>query len=169
MPPDSILFRYIHVRALAVRGEPGEQRNAKIILGKMEQEYPGIRQAAAQFDQAQRAERTQGVGAPRKAGPAAGEDPIWWDTLFRYAGQAYENAKGFAETVGNVTVGRELAQHVKSSTKMGRSGNLILSLRLPASVLQKLHRLNLVQQRSFRDALHAMLNEELDAIFGSDD
>lgn len=183
MPPEKDIVKYIKVQAHARRGVPGERDNAKAILSKMEAEYPGIKMAAAQYERRQQAgvspprnpwpsgspfNPRSGAAPPRPAGHGARAAGLSFDELFGY-GQAFVNGFAeFAETIGNVTAGRGLGEHAQVSAKIGKTGSLLLQIKLPAAALEATEHLNTMQMQGFREALHSKLDELLDEVFEGD-
>jgi len=167
MHPENVILRYLRAQELSQKGIDGERVAAKAAMSRIELSHPGIKQEAARYEQQKKAAQIR-APATRSPTPRAPSADIW-DAIFGVAGQAVRRAQGFAETMGNVALGRELAQHVGSSTKLSRSGSLVISIRIPDVISRKLGRLNPIQQRAFRDALHAKLEHEFDVLFGTDE
>jgi hypothetical protein len=92
-----------------------------------------------------------------------------WENIFSWAQTAAQQAYGFAQTVGNTIAGRHLARSsVKGSVRVSRTNHVLISLRMPMETYEAAVTLNVLQLRAFRETLHELLDEELDAIFTSD-
>jgi len=163
---DAIL-KYLKVKALADRGDPGERDNAKRILKKLATENPGIEKAAAQYvkQQAQaEKEATQPEEPVReKPFPFGGN----WEELFNFARTAVNGAYDFANTVANAYAGRQLAEEeVEVVTRSSRSGNVLITFKMTLLAYNQAQRLNLAQKTAFRQVLHEQLAAELDEMLG---
>jgi hypothetical protein len=176
MPDTSTVLKYIKVKALADRGDPGERNNAARILKKIEAENPGIAKAAAQYLRQEQRDEDAGTSDPYAAGtwPESGKSksPFSgnWEEIFDFARGVVNNAYDFAHTVANAYAGRLLAEEaVGSSTRSTRSGNVLISLKMTLTTYNQAQRLNLAQKQAFSQAMHEMLQEELDEMLGDTD
>jgi hypothetical protein len=163
--------KYLAVQALAQQGSPGERDNAARILTRLEQESPGIRQVAADYVRKQQPPPApQGPAAPpgvhykTPQGPPAPRGGTGnWENIFQYAAGWYTE---FTSSVLNTVLGLELARQAKTQTKLNRSGDTVLiTLRVPISTLQDVERLNPGQRVAFEQAIRAMVDAELSALF----
>lgn len=179
MTPEKDILKYLKVKALAERGEPGERRAASRIMAKLEADNPSLARDAASYQRKQ--EQSSGdsppPGQPHPAGVWPKEGAAWgehppphgtgnWENIFKWAGAAFNQAYGFAETVANAVAGRQLAQEARATTKLSRSGNILITIRMPLWVYEQASNLNPVQQQAFRQAMHELLEEELDDFLG---
>lgn len=185
--PEKQVKRYLSIKALAERGSPGERDNARRALRRMEKRFPSIKTEALRFLRKKKAEQdreegstggwswstTDGWGSqprggapppPRPAGGPAGAGN--WENIFSWAQSVAQGVYGFAQTVGNVVAGRQLAEHVRSSVRVSRANNLLLTLKMSMEIYEMATELNPLQLQAFRDALHEKLDEELDGLFG---
>jgi hypothetical protein len=188
----ALVEKYLKVKALALRGSPGEKDNANRILKKLEADHPGISKAAADLLRKQAKESEQEVEPerPKKPKPKKPKAPsgVWpkeeeetenpfesavedfttgnWENLFRNVQAAFYGVYGFAENVAQAYAGKELANEVEVETKMGKTGLIHLSLKLPLSVYNRAIQLNAIQRAAFRQTLHEYLDAQLDALFG---
>jgi len=138
--PEKIVDRYRHVQGLASRGVGGERRNARRILDRLEEQHPGIAQAA------QEAER-QDAGAyapppppsdgwPPSPGPYEGGifHREGWGEVFRDAAReaATAFAAGFAGSSGLTQ--DQAAQLMDAASRVAgrvtRNGNYVVDLRI---------------------------------------
>jgi hypothetical protein len=174
MADTKTILKYLKVKALADRGDPGERDNARRILAKLTEDHPGIEADARRYQAEQEGEDPypsgvwQGNGSHRSADhrPGAGN----WEEIFNFARGVVNQAYDFAQTAANAYAGRILAEeYVESSTRSTRSGNVLISLKMSLPVYNQAGRLNYVQRQAFRQAMHEMLEEELDAMLGEDD
>lgn len=169
MPDTNTVLKYLKVKALAERGDPGEQDNAERILRKMEAENPGIGKEAAQH--LRQTQRDEGVNArdpyTSRSDERRSASNGNWEEIFNFARGVVNNAYDFANTVANAYAGRLLAEEaVSSSTRSTRSGNVLLSLKMTLTTYNQAQRLNLAQKQAFSQAMHEMLQEELDEMLG---
>lgn len=174
------VMTYIKVQAKAEGTTGAERDTAEKILRKMESEHPGVEKLAKAFKAAQ-----ESLHSASAAPEPPHERPVYahpseededesgesgnWENIFRWAGKAMSNVYGFAENMAQAAVGRQLADHVTSSTRKTSAGFVILSLRMPLSAYRYAMRLNSFQKTAFRDALHDMLDDELDNFLGEED
>lgn len=160
MPDEKTIQRYIKVKQLAESGVGGEQRNAEQILRRLEEQHPGISQSAESYLKAQnstnQANGSNGGGFPRS-----------WSDFFRQAESMFETATEFVENVAEVQRGRILAEdEVDCDSRVTRAGNLIIHIKMDLKAYQRATRLNRLQKQAFREALHELLNEQLDGLLG---
>ncbi len=182
MSKERKIDKYLKIKALADSGTGGEQQNAKALLAKMEAETPGIAKAAEVYLRLKNAASGQPTDSPSPRPPPPPPPGVWskeephprtsteaprgnWENIFQWTNFAYESVRNVAETIFEHGSGRELSQHVTSSTKVSRTGNVLLTLRLPLWVQDEAKHLNPVQQLAFRDALHELLDDELNNFF----
>lgn len=160
MPDEKTVQRYIKVKQLAESGVAGEQKNAEQILRRLEEQHPGIRQAAESYLKAQNNQN--------QAGGSAGQGfPRSWQDFFRQAEAIFETATEFVENVADVQQGRILAENeVDVDSQVTRAGNLIIRVKMELGAFRKATRLNRMQKQAFRDVLHALLDEQLDSLLG---
>jgi hypothetical protein len=183
----AIIEKYLKVKALAIRGAPGEKDNAKKILQKLETEHPGIAKAAAAYLKKQAAaEAAEEAPPPRPKKPKKpAPSGVWpkededeeetnpfenfagnWENLFKNVQAAFYGVYGFAENVAQAYAGRELAQEVEPDVKMGKTGIISLTMKIGLSTYNRAIQLNTIQRNAFRQALHEQLEAQLDALFG---
>lgn len=176
---ENAVTKYIKIKALAERGASGERDNAGRILHRMESEYPGIRAAA---ESRLRSQETRGssenggssdstqssTGYPQGGPFPGGPFPGNWENLFRYAKTAYTYASDFAETVADSQVGYTLSEYADVSARLSRKGNVLVTLRMPLDIFQEAQQLNTLQKQAFRNALHGLLDEQLDELLGEE-
>jgi hypothetical protein len=181
MPDTNSILKYLKVKALADRGDPGERDNAARILKRIVAENPGIEKAAARYLRQKEKEENggpdpypTGFGAGSRSG-AREVNPFTglggnWEDIFNFARGVVNNAYDFANTVANAYAGRLLAEdHVDASTRSTRAGNVHISLRMSLATYNHAQRLNMAQKEAFRQAMHEMLQEELDGMLGETD
>ena len=178
MVPEKDILRYLHVKALAEQGVPGERDNARRILTKLEKKHAGIAGQAKRYQEeavrkAAGAE-TQSGPTPPGVHPKAGWSPETpygnpstgnWENIFSWAQNVAQGVYGFAQTVSNAVRGRHLATQVSSSVRVTSANNVLVSLKMSMEVYEAACELNIVQLRAFREALHEHLDTELDSIF----
>ena len=187
MIDESTLQRYLKVKALSERGSPGERDNASRIRQKMEKEYEGIAAAAAVWErfnggpQGGSSHSTPGPSTPGPQpppgvwpsdGPNASQGPSSggnWETIFDWTKTAFKEAYGFAETVANVALGRQVADHVQISTRLTRADSVLITYKMSLTTYNQARSLTRPQREAFRDALHEMLDDTLDQIIASED
>lgn len=181
MPDTNTILKYLKVKALADRGDPGERDNAARILKKIIAENPGIEWAAEQYEK-QRDGVTDDPTRPSGVWPGEGAHPHAhphhdgfsfggnWEEIFNFARGVVNGAYDFANTVANAYAGRLLVErYVEPGTRSTRTGNVIISFKMTLPVYNQAQRLNLVQRQAFRQAMHELLEEELDIMLGDDD
>lgn len=188
MVPEKDILRYLHVKALAEQGAPGERDNARRILAKLEKKHAGIAGAASRY-QAEKTARAEQASnqhqTPPGVHPSSGS---WqaphntygapngphgagnWENIFSWAQNVAQEVYGFARTVGQAVRGKHLAAHkVKSSVRVSRADNVLITLKMSMETYEEACELNPIQMRAFREALHEKLEDELDSIFWLDD
>lgn len=188
MLPEKVIVRYLGVKALAEQGAPGERDNARKILARLRKKHPGIKQQAAEYQarhapkpdsepsagpetQTHHAETSSGYDTwrPGSGGPTGPGGPGGnWENIFTWAQSAAQNVYGFAQQVGNVVAGRQLATRVASSVRVSRTNNILLTLKMSMETYESAADLNAIQLRAFRDAMHELLDEKLDEMFEVD-
>jgi hypothetical protein len=170
MPDTSTIIKYIKIRALAERGDRGEQDNAARILQRMEKENPNIEEAAKRYMRSQNRANGPGPGSTSSGFPERGFSFTGnWSEIFNFAKDVAYNVSDFANTVANAYAGQLLAEEVESNLRATKAGNVLVTLRMTLAVYQRARRLNVMQQETFRATLHQMLDEELDALLGVED
>jgi hypothetical protein len=154
MSDSNIILRYLKVKALADRGEPGERDNAARKVAQMEAENPGLKQAAEQFIRAQnRAEERS--PSPFRQDPFAGN----WENIFNIAQQMY----GFAQQAMNAQLGSFLARQVTPYTKwLNKTNRFVVGMKMEEEVYLQAQHMNPIQKAMFRNEMHTMLDELLD-------
>ena len=182
MHPEKVIVRYLGVKALAEQGAPGERDSARKILHRLLAKYPGIDAEASAY-QAKHAPDAEpqddpaassdtGWSAPPYAAPGGPVGPGGpggnWENIFSWAQSAAQNVYGFAQQVGNVVAGRQLGRKVKSSVRVSRTNNVLVTLRMSMETYEQAASLNVIQLRAFRDAMHELLDNELDDMFDVD-
>jgi len=164
VPPESVIRRYIKVKALALGGAPGERDNAITILAAMEARHHGLREAANKYVRERARQRT----APPPSPPPK-RRVHFEDILGGFAGFA-RGFSDFAEGIGNVVDGRRLAREVRVALRASnKSDSLILQFKIPQSTLTDAVELNPFQFQGFKEGLHAKLDEVLEEIFFDDE
>lgn len=165
MPREKDIIKYLKVKALAESGAEGERANAQRIVEKMERENPGIREAAKRKQEEENRSEESDMWQ---------DQPTWdgrqgnWENIFRWAGAAFNGVYGFAETMADAVKGRRLAEEVTASTRMSRTGKILITLRLPLWVYEQSMELNRLQRQAFRQHMHELLEEELNQFLGED-
>lgn len=179
MLPEKVIVRYLGVKALAEQGAQGERDAARKIRDRLTAKYPGIEAEAAAY-QAKHAPQPEheAQGQPSSGwtpptydttgAPSGPGGPGNWENIFSWAQTAAQNVYGFAQQVGNVVAGRQLARRVKSSVKVSRTNNVLITLRMSMATYEQATRLNIIQLRAFREAMHELLDNELDEMFDVD-
>lgn len=186
MPAEKKILKYLKIKALADSGTGGERTNAGKLIAKMEKEDPSLAKAAQAYQSIRNSQRrttadpearqprpppppppSDGYTDPGSTGGASGASGPWgatgnWENIFSWADTAYQNVRGFAETVANAAAGRNLAKQVRSSFRITSAGNVLLTLRFPVWVYHETENLNPFQQQAFREALHELLDDEID-------
>ena len=160
MIPEKVLERYVRVKALAERGYQGEKKVAQAMAQKLRAEYPGIDAASSHID------------------PNGGDDKYWWpgrtsqaqtggnwEKLFSYAQDFWGAASSFAETITEAARGASLATQVRLTSRVIKSGNLLIGFSMPMEVYEKVSGLNQVQKAAFKHRLLEALSVEMDRLF----
>ena len=163
-----LVLRYLKVRALAEQGAPGERDNAARVMSKLEADHPGIGRYAEDYLRMKDKEMRGEHASPHPSEIRPERSPFVgnWENIFRFAQAAFTNASGFAETVVQAAKARELAQTVQVTVKPSKtSEHVIVALRMPVGVYEKAARLSPVTRAVFRQALHDLLDRQLDALF----
>lgn len=165
MPDTKTILKYLKVRALAERGDPGERDNAQRILNKLREDNPGIDSAAEQYKRKNENEEQ----TYSEVWPGNGQRSGNWEEIFNFAKGVVNQAYDFAQTAANAYAGKLLAEeYVETSTRSTRSGNVLISLKMSLPVYNQARRLNYAQREAFRRVMHEMLEEELDLMLGED-
>jgi len=177
MTSEKDIIRYLRVRALAEKGVEGERRTAARIVTDLEKKFPGIRFEAASYEKQQAARGTKQTAPPPPGvhpkgpvytAPEAAEGN--WENIFSWAQGVAQNVYGFAQTVGNVLAGRQLAEmHVRSGVRVSKTDRVLITLSMSMNTYEQAARLNRMQHQAFREAVHAKLAKELDSIFVDED
>ena len=164
MVDKSSVLRYLKVKALAEQGVPGERTNAQRILHKMENDHPGIREAA---ERRQEEEKASEEGVP----PAHYDQDFGgnWENIFQFAAQAAGYAYNFAQSAVNAQHGRWLAEHVDAYTRRTATGNIVIGVRMPMEIQEQARQMNSIQKQVFCQALHDLLSGELEDLLYDDD
>ena len=167
MPASSDILKYLKVKALAERGDPGERDNASRILSRLEESHPGIKQAAERYQRQQEKDETP---EPAPSGWPDSSPRGGWGDVFNFVRTAATEAYGFAQTAANAYAGRALAEeYVETATRATRAGNVVVSLKMPLAAFNHARRMNLLQKQTFRQTMHELLNEELDTFLGEEE
>lgn len=156
MPSPSDVDKYLKVKKLAADGAtPGERATAQRILDKMEAEDPAIKTMAQLFENP----------PPASSGQEQPGSPSWHDIL-NIGKSAFENLTRAVSYSSNAAYGSRLAEHVEVSLKQSeKTGNVVISFRIPASMLDPMWELSEVQQTAFRSVLRSQLDAALTGIF----
>lgn len=165
---EKVVSRFISVRNLARQGSPGERDNAARVQAKMESDHPGI---AAEADRMESDASSNGHGETppgvwrTHARPAHKEERRGnWEEIFSFTQSAFFEAKKFAESMANAQYGQSLASQATTVSKVGRTGNLLVTVKLPEDVWMAAHELNELQKAAFRAEIHRLLDEELNLL-----
>lgn len=148
--------KYLKVKKLAADGAtPGERATAQKILDRMEAEDPTIKMMADLFEN------------PSKvpSGDADHSSSAPWHELLNLGKSAFENLTRAVSHTANIAYAGRLAEHVEVGLKQSeKTGNVVLTFRFPAAMLEPMWELSPVQQTAFRNALQAQLDEALAAL-----
>ena len=137
------LEKYLKIKALAERGEPGERENARKLLQRMERKHPWIKMEAARRE-------------VKEETPPEPDRPHWsdvwrqqqearsWQEHLRNFGSAasgaFEWASQFAGQAFSVHEAQRLAQqHVKLNIKDNNTGSLSCNIRIPPAIAQRVY------------------------------
>lgn len=148
--PPNIVEKYRRVMALANGGVGGERRNARRILDKMEEQHPGIAEAAQAAQAAEKRAAYAGPPPPASAWPPSPgpyEGGIFhrdgWTQVLR--GAAREAASAFAEGFAQRTLGLTqddasvlMDRAARAAGRVTRGGNLVVDLRIDNAELMEL-------------------------------
>lgn len=179
----ALIEKYLKVKNLALRGgTQGEKDAAQTILKKMEGEHPGLSRAASAHARKQKEGSTDEVSKkePKPKPTAAKPSGVWektpppeqedqkgnWENIFRAAQTAFNGFYGFAENVTNAYAGRELGFEVEPETKMSKTGSVLVTLKIPMKIYNRVTQLNGMQKAAFRQTMHEFLDAQLDTLFG---
>ena len=182
---EKTLERYLKVKAHADRGVSGEKEAALKVLAELEVKYPGIGRAAA-LHAAEKGRSGTGLPPngsvppeapdpfprapqpPPSRRPAAQPDPGRsqgnWENIFRYAQGFYETVKEVVEDASLAQYGRNLAESEVEMTAGNRDRAIFLRIKIPFDTVGEARDLNALQKETFRQAIHDMLDEYLDAL-----
>lgn len=171
MPTDNTILKYIGARNLKLRATtPGERAAAHSVLQKLEANYPGIQTAVADYERAQKAKQQPSASPSAPNAPprtvSGDSDDQSWDNFLSVAQSLFEGVSKVAGVAGRALIGRQLATHVQGSSKLLKSGGVFLGFKIPAHTLQNASNLDPMQMRVFRLGVHALLDEQLDRLFG---
>jgi hypothetical protein len=183
---EKTLKRYLKVKALVEQGAPGERDAAREALKGLEQRYQGIREAAEKHVREEQAARTAAAppppptassspdasrywgaasAAPGPAqGSAQGRQQGNWENIFRYAQGFYETVKEVVEDASEAYYGRNLAEEEVEFTAGSRDRHIFVRMKVPFEAVVEARELNAVQKETFRQAVHDMMDEYVDAI-----
>lgn len=165
---EALVLRYLKVRALAERGSAGERDNAARVMAKLEADHPGIGRYAEEYLRMKDKEMRGEHASPHPSEVRPERSPFVgnWENIFRFAQAAFTNASGFAETVVQAAKARDLAKTVQVTVKPSKTNeHVVVALRMPVGVYEKAARLSPVTRAVFRQALHDLLDRQLDALF----
>lgn len=156
------LQRFLSVKALAERGMPGEKDNALRIMKKMEQDFPGIAAQAARSQQ----QPPKSAPPPNPYAQHTRQGNGNWENIFgQFAGMAGA-AYDFAQKAANAYMGVELAKSVEHYTRVVKSENVLIGLKMPQHIYWQAKGLNALQIQAFRKEVHNLLDKELNKMFG---
>jgi hypothetical protein len=161
---EKTLSRYLKVKALAEEGEAGEKDAARRIMERLEGQYPDLAEAAAAHVSRQAAkarEAARPAQAPARQRPSRARN---WGELFRYAADVYETVQEVVGEAADARYGQTLAEEDVEFSGGSRQGNVFIRLKMSFGTVQEARDLNVIQRESFRQALHARLDEYLDAL-----
>lgn len=164
MADKNTVLRYIKIREHAERGVPGEREVARAKLATLETENPEIRWEADKLI------REEGGGQiPQNPAGSTGAD---WATIFTTFQKVYqgastvtEKATSFIDRMSEVQGGLDLAEHVDSDVRVTSAQHVHLIMKMSPAVLAQAKELNFVQREAFQQALHELLNEQLQTVF----
>lgn len=150
--------KYLKVKRLAAEGAtPGERATAQKIMDRMVSEDPSVKTMADLFE------------SPPGESPAASSTgaPSWHD-LLNIGKSAIDNLSRVVTQSANASYGTRLADHVDVGLKQSeKTGNVVVTFRFPAAMLDPMWELSPVQQAAFRSALHSQLDEVLTSILSA--
>lgn len=158
MADKNTVLRYIKIREHAERGVPGEREVARGKLASMEAENPEIRWEAEKLI------REEGA-------PAASTGPDWstifstFQKVYQGAATVTEKATTFVDRMSEVQGGLNLAEHVDADVRVTSAQHVHLIMKMSPTVLAQAKDLNFVQREAFRQALHELLDEQLETVF----
>lgn len=184
MIPDKAISKYLKVKTMAERGEEGERKAAAGILLMLNKKYPGIGTVAAERqEEEKRADSSPGEaqdtppGVWSKGGaPNArrdGDNGNWENIFqngFEYAKTAWQGVYGFASSVNDIIMARNLGiENVQLVAKENPTGSISINVRIPSEVVDLVDgHLSVAQRSAFRDAVLERFQEALDvAVWGS--
>lgn len=174
---EKTLRRYLKVREHVERGVPGERDAAKEVLKGLESQYPGVREAAEKLEREDRAAQRQPTAPSGSSTPDASKywgSPVGtgtartgtgnWENIFRYAQGFYETVKDVVEEASDAFYGRTLAEETVEVTAGSRDRHVFVRMKVPFEAVAEARELNAVQKEMFRQTVHEMLDEYVDAI-----
>lgn len=172
-PSPKVVETYLKVKAKAEGTSGPEKATAEQILRNMEAKYPLLAQIAEASARAKAREAIDPSWMDNETDEDDDDDEmdaryrnVDWNNLFEWARATASNVYGFAETMANAAVGRQLADLVEGQTRKTGSGFHHVALRMPSTVYRKAAQLNPLQQAAFRQAMHEILDEQLDKFLG---
>lgn len=167
---EKLLDRYLKVKALSEDPgtSSGERAAARRTLDRMEESHEGIARAAMQHQE--KKSKAASASAPRAqtttpkapAGPTG--IPGNWENIFRYAFGFAETVREVVTEVTEVQYGTELAEDFVDVQGKSRRDAVHITIKLPHETLMEVQELNSFQKQAFRQAVHAMLEDYLQAI-----
>ncbi len=166
--------QYLKIKAHVDRNTGNEKENAQKVLSKMETDYPGIRAAAEARGRAATppdpfATPPPGPGKGGSAfhpGPAgaAGARGGNWENIFQFAQGFYKTAKTVVNDAANAYYGRVLAEGDIDVTAGTRDRHVFIRMKVPFETMVEARKLNNLQKEEFRQALHEMIDEYIEAL-----
>jgi hypothetical protein len=163
---EKTIQRYLKVKALADGGEGGEKGSARLILTKMEKDFPGVDKAAAAY----RAKQAAGhpVPPPQKRAGRVWNMPGNWENIFRYAAGFYQTVSDVVEDVTDAIYGRVLVEEEVEFKAGSRKDHVYIRVQVPFTTLEVARELNAVQKEAFRQAMHQELDRYVIALLGEE-
>lgn len=169
-----LIEKYLKVKALAESGASGEKGAAKSVLEGLEQQNPGLRAAAEAHVRSQAAAKAAAESpdpfagyrrAPASTGSAAGAGATGnWENIFKYAQGFYDTVKTVVEDVSDAYYGKVLVDEEVEFSAGVRDRVVTIRIKIPFETLGEARELNALQKDSFRQAMHAELEEYIDGI-----
>lgn len=169
----TLIIKYLKIKALADRGEPGERDNAAKLLAKLEAENPALKSQVAQFTRKRDAPPDNlppGVTPKYAAAGGRGSANFWnpgnWENIFQYAQTAVNTAYSFAERVAHAQQGAAVAKMVGLRTYLSKKGNVLITFTIPPEVYKRVLGLTESQKVFLKAKLKEDLEAELTRLFG---
>jgi hypothetical protein len=169
-----LIETYLKVKALAESGASGEKGAAQATMSKMEQQNPGLRAAAEAHVRGQAAAKAAAEypdpfpGSRRSpagtSSPGQGQSTGNWENIFKYAQGFYETVKEVVEDVSDAYYGKVLVDEEVEFSAGVRDRVVTIRVRIPFETLGEARALNALQKDSFRQAMHAEMDEYIDGI-----